>query len=92
MTTKREMENYIHRDVVSELFNVEIEINDTMDVSTEISNLIRAENPEGFKPETVKKKLNSRGAAKMTLERLHSRDPQNEVIGWLRDISVFERR
>ena len=50
MTQKREMENYIHSQVVQELFNIQIEIDDTMDVSTEISNIIRAANPEGFSP------------------------------------------
>ena len=87
MTLKREMENYIHSQVVQELFGVQIDIDDTMDVSTEISNIIQATNPEGFTPQTVKKKLNQIGAAKMTLWLLQSRDPQGEVLGWLRQIS-----
>lgn len=87
VTQKREMENYIHSQVVRELFNIQIDIDDTMDVSTEISNIIRAADPEGFSPQTVKKKLNRIGAAKMTLELLESRDPQGEVLGWLRQIS-----
>lgn len=87
MTRKREMENYIHSDIVREVFGVQIEINDTMDVSTEISNTIRASNPEGYRPDTVKKKLNKRCAPKMTLQLLHERDPEDEVLGWLRDIS-----
>lgn len=89
MTRKREMENYIHSDIVRDLFNVQIDINDTMDVSTEVSRLIRAEKPEGFKPETVKKKLNRTGASRMTMELLHSRDSQDEVLGWLREISTL---
>lgn len=88
-TSKREMENYIHSDIVRELFNVDIEITDTMDVPTEISRLLRAKNPEGFRPDTVKKKLNRAGAQKMTMELLHSRDPDDEVLGWLREISDF---
>lgn len=87
ITQKREMENYIHSQVVEELFKIKINIDDTMDVSTEISNRIRATNPEGLKPQTVKKKLNKKGAAKMTLELLKDRDPQDEVLGWLRQIS-----
>lgn len=87
MTRKREMENYIHGDVVQEIFGIRININDTMDVSTEISNIIRATNPEGYKAETVKKKLNKLCAPKMTMELLHSRDPEGEVLGWLREIS-----
>lgn len=88
-TTKREMENYIHADVVKELFNVDIEITDTMDVPTEISTLIRETNPEGPRPDTVKKKLNSIGAEKMTIDLLHSRDPDDEILGWLREITAF---
>ena len=87
MTLKREMENYIHSQVVQELFGVQIDIDDTMDISTEISNIIRATDPEGFSPQTVKKKLNKIGAARMTLELLQNRDPQSEVLGWLREIS-----
>ena len=87
ITQKREMENYIHSQVVQELFGVQVNIDDTMDVSTEISNLIRATNPEGFTPQTVKKKLNRIGAHRMTLDLLQSRDPQGEVLGWLRQIS-----
>lgn len=87
MTHKREMENYIHSDIVREVFGVQIEIDDTMDVSTEISNIIRTGNPEGYRPDTVKKKLNKRCAPRMTMQLLHERDPEGEVLGWLRDIS-----
>lgn len=88
-TEKREMENYIHSDVVRDLFGIEIEINDTMDVSTEISVLLRQSNPEGPRPDTVKKKLNRDGVKKMTIDLLRSRDPKDEVLGWLREISAF---
>ena len=60
-----------------------------MDVPTEISTLIRATNPEGPRPDTVKKKLNSIGAEKMTIDLLHSRDPDDEILGWLREITAF---
>ena len=88
-TTKREMENYIHSDVVRDLFGVQIEISDTMDVPREISALLQARNPTAYSPETVKRKLNKLGVPRMTMELLHSRDPADEVIGWLRDISKF---
>ena len=89
---KREMENYIHSDVVRDLFGIEIEINDTMDVSTEISALLRRTNPDGPRPDTVKKKLNRVGTQKMTIELLQSRDPDGEVLGWLREISAFVQK
>ena len=88
-TAKREMENYIHADVVKELFGVDIEITDTMDVPTEISALIRKTNPEGPRPDTIKKRINNIGAAKMTIDLLHSRDPDDEILSWLREISAF---
>ena len=83
------MENYIHADVVKELFGVDIEITDTMDVPTEISALIRKTNPEGPRPDTIKKRINNIGAAKMAIDLLHSRDPDDEILSWLREISAF---
>ncbi|HHU16604.1 MAG TPA: ATP-binding protein [Clostridiales bacterium] len=87
LTRKREMENYIHSDVIQEIFDVRVEVDDTMDVSTVISCLIRATNPDGYSPDTVKKKLNRFGAPKMTLALLKDRDPDDEVLTWLREIS-----
>lgn len=65
------------------------EITDTMDVPTEISALIRKTNPEGPRPDTIKKRINNIGAAKMTIDLLHSRDPDDEILSWLREISAF---
>ena len=87
-TKKREMENYIHSDVVYALFRVNVEIDDTMDVSTVISKKIWETNPEGFGADTVEKKLNKSGAEKMTLDMLRERDPDDEVLGWLKEISL----
>ena len=89
MTRKREMENYIDSGIAQDFFDVQITIDDTMDVSTEISRLIHETNPEGYNADTVKKKLNKICAQRMTMELLHNRDPQNEVLGWLRDISTI---
>ena len=87
ITCKREMENYIHSDVIREIFGIDMTIDDNMDVSTEISETLRQANPTGYRPDTVKKKLNKFGAQKMTMQMLQERDPQEEVLGWLRDIS-----
>lgn len=86
-TSKREMENYLHRNVINQFFNVDITVTDTMDVSKEVSQQIRALNPEGYNAETVKKKLNRFCAPLMTVELLKDRDPDDEVLGWLRDIA-----
>lgn len=58
----------------------------TIDVSTEISNIIRTGNPEGYSPDTVKKTLNEQCAPRMTMQLLHERYPEDDVLGWLRDI------
>ena len=55
----------------------------------EISALIRKTNPEGPRPDTIKKRINNIGAAKMTIDLLHSRDPDDEILSWLREISAF---
>lgn len=92
MTRKRELENYFHKDAIKEFFDVDLDIDDTMDVSTEISNKLREVNPEAFSPNTVKKKLNTLAVKKMNRERLEERDENNEIISWLREISGIVNR
>lgn len=55
MTRNREIENYIDSGIAQDFFGVQITIDDTMDVSTEISRLIHETDPEGYNPDTVKK-------------------------------------
>ena len=86
-TQKRELENYIHADLIHDEFGVDIEVNDVMDVSTEVSRIIRERNPQGYSPKVVKRKISEECVPRMTFEMLQSRDPSGEVLGWLRDIS-----
>ena len=81
------MENYIHENVINQFFGVTITVTDTMDVSKEVSMKIRELNPDGYNAETVKKKLNKFCAPLMTVDLLKERDPDDEVLGWLRDIA-----
>lgn len=80
MTSKREMENYLHPDAIRAVFNIDIAIEDTTDVSTEVSALTR------FNESKAKKKINKFATAKMTYEMLHARDPDGEVITWFNAI------
>ncbi|EMC9753566.1 ATP-binding protein [Enterobacter cloacae] len=80
MTSKREMENYLHPDAIRAVFNIDIAIEDTTDVSTEVSALTR------FNESKAKKKINKFATAKMTYEMLNARDPDGEVIMWFNAI------
>ena len=58
-----------------------------MDVSSEISRLRQAANLIPLKPAKVKKRISEYCVPNMTLDLLRERDPDDEVIGWLRNIS-----
>lgn len=86
-TSKREVENYIHQDLIQQVFGIELEVNDTMDVATEIREKLRERNPQALSQKVIKRKISERCVPNMTLEMLRERDPEDEVIGWLRSIS-----
>ena len=86
-TSKNEIENYIHSDLLKQEFGVEIVVDDVMDVSGEISRLRQEANLRALSPKKVKQKISEHCVPNMTLEMLRERDPDDEVIGWLRDIT-----
>lgn len=86
-TSKNEIENYIHSDLLKQEFGVEIVVDDVMDVSTEIRNKLRETNPQAPRTSVIKRKISEHCVPNMTLEMLRERDPDDEVIGWLRDIT-----
>ncbi len=86
-TSKREIENYIHSNLIRQEFGIDLEVDDTMDVSGEISRLRQEANLRALNPKKVKQKISEFCVPNMTLEMLRERDPNNEVIGWLRDIT-----
>ncbi|ANR78544.1 hypothetical protein BBB57_09885 [Kosakonia sacchari] len=83
MTTKREMENYLHPDAIRAVFNIEINIDDMTDVSTEVSHLTT------YNESNAKKKINKFATAKMTYEMLNARDAAGETIKWFN--AIYER-
>lgn len=86
MTSKREMENYIHKDAIQEVYGFSIEVTDTLDVPQAISDYLRLHGMPGSKEKNVKKKLNEEATRHMSIKRLDERDPAHEVLTWICDI------
>ena len=86
-TSKNEIENYIHSDLLKQEFGVDIIVDDVMDVSTEITRMRQEANLRLLSPKKVKQRISEHCVPNMTLEMLKERDPDDEVIGWLRDIT-----
>ena len=75
-TLKREIENYLHADAINEALGCTVAFTDTDDVPS----LVGAQ--MSWNPKNAKKKLAALAFAKMNVERLRARDPQNEIEGW----------
>jgi hypothetical protein len=98
LTSKRAIENYLHPEAIREAGGIEITFGDFDDVA-EIA--ARATfNPETGRSweslsrrarrrlrDKAKKWLNREVVDRMTPERLERRDPEGEVVGWLRSIA-----
>jgi hypothetical protein len=98
LTSKRSIENYLHRDAVGESANIEITFGDFDDVA-EVAAQVKFNQSKGGSwgslsrrarrrlRDKAKKWLNRDAVDRMTPERLTERDPAGEVIGWLRTIA-----
>ncbi|HDN1137705.1 TPA: ATP-binding protein, partial [Escherichia coli] len=80
MTEKREMENYLHPDAIQAVFGVNITIDDTTDVSTEVSALTR------YNESKAKKKINKFATGKMSYQMLTASDAKGETLTWFNAI------
>lgn len=80
ITRKREAENYIHPDAISDALNVKVTYTDNCDVPTIVGAAL------GVNDRTAKRKLNRIAVKKMTKARLEERDPDGELLGWLDEI------
>lgn len=80
LTTKLEIENYLHPDAIQDGFGIVISFGDADDVP----GLVSAE--KGWRANTAKRKLAQCAFPKMTAARVQSRDPAGEIEGWLRRI------
>ena len=97
LTSKREMENYLHPDAIKEVLGVEISFDGSSDVPELAAKAVHELNSEILwgtltegkkkkKEGRVKKRLNDDVVAKMTYERLQEMDLENEVISWFEEI------
>ncbi len=89
LTQKREMENYLHPDAVSEAFHghlampVLVTITDDSDVEGDIRSAIG----RGMvNRRSLKHWLNADAAIRMTVSRLEGRNGKEEIVSWLREI------
>lgn len=106
-TSKRELENYLHSDAIT-LARPEITFSTARSdfedlpevVARSLHEFSDSDVPwEELPDEKVKKKesaakrwLNTEAAAKMTPELLADSDPNGDVVGWLRKITVLARK
>jgi len=90
LTAKREMENYLHIDVISEAlqpvvgFNFTFALSDDCDVETEIKTLLNGQGK--IQRRSIKHWLNEDAASRMTLDRLKQRNGYDEIKGWFTEI------
>lgn len=90
LTTKREIENYLHPDAIAEAFNghtstpVVVNVTDTCDVEADITTLL---GQGKVNRRTIKSWLNQEAADRMTIARLDTRNSKTEIAGWLTEIT-----
>jgi len=98
LTTKREMENYLHPDAILEAIAIPLEVTDDMDVPVAVAR-IRHEAVDGAgswntltdkkkkeKESTAKRMLNGAACQQMSASRISERGGREEVESWLRAI------
>jgi hypothetical protein len=97
LTSKRSLENYLHPQSIAEACGIEVEFGDhdhVGDLVAEESYRTQDQVPWCQLPRRtqvrrrnrVKKWLHTKAVEHMTAERLAERDPQGEVVSWLKSI------
>ena len=98
LTNKRALENYLDRQAVFEATGTDIEIDDWSDVPHLVAQQVwkmtevatwddLSRRGRSRLRNRIKRRLNTLGVERMTIERLTIRDPMGEVAGWLRTIT-----
>lgn len=91
LTAKREMENYLHIDAISEAlqpvvgFNLTFALSDDCDVETEIKTLLNGQGK--IQRRSIKHWLNEDAASRMNIDRLKDRNGYDEIKGWFTEIA-----
>jgi hypothetical protein len=99
LTTKREIENYLHPDAIAEAQHVTVTFGPKDDVPMLVAKALHEAHPgtkpwdqvddkaKGKKVSHAKKRLCDEAAAKMNLARLAVSDPNAEIEQWLKKIT-----
>lgn len=87
LTSKREIENYLHSDAISDALDLEVEIDDECDVPQLVSQASKFKAPS-MGESSAKRALATRVVKKMNAKRLLERDPDSELVGWFREITL----
>ena len=99
LTSKREIENYLHPAAVRDVLGIDMVVDDDIDVPLIVARAIHEasespiawddveEDKRGRKASQAKRRLCHEVIARMTLAQLRERDRTNEVEGWCRRIS-----
>jgi hypothetical protein len=98
LTTKRSLENYLHPQAIAEACGIEVEFGDrdhVADLIAEESYRTQDEVPWSQLPRRtqvrrrnrVKKRLHTKAVDHMTDKRLAERDPQGEVVSWIKSVA-----
>ncbi len=99
LTSKREIENYLHPDAIQSALSVSVTFGDDDDVPMVVARAIHeaSDSPQQWeevdeddrakKAGRAKRRLCAEAAARMTSEQLSEGDPGGEVSGWLAKIA-----
>lgn len=89
LTEKREMENYIHEDSITEVFGITISVGDTDDIPAKVKTEVNNDSTNPYyqiSEHRAKKVLMSACAKKMTIPRINSIDYNKEIESWFNEI------
>ncbi len=101
ITQKREIENYLHPDAISNALSVRIQVDDDMDVPLAVARSLHEKEPSAIpwdevaddkkekKKSRAKHRLNAEAAARMTVPMLDERGATKEIQGWFE--AIIER-
>lgn len=81
ITSKRELENYIHPEAIKRVMGIDVEFGDFDDVPQLVST------SAGMNESTAKKWLNNKVVKEMSYEQLCEIDPQGNIKSWLTQLS-----
>ena len=98
LTKRRELENYLHPDTIELVLStvvgkrIRVEFDAHHDVEKEVGRQIAHQNGKpvkNFRSRSLKSWLAEEVAAAMTLRELKEADPEEEILGWLRELTTL---